>query len=100
MCVPLLLSLSLHLLTLPVPALLKECDVLRDETLIELGVRMEDKEGWFPWQCYVDHISDMYVCRGHCPQACWQRGSSEGEGTSQTGLLVYIPTRSMSLVNC
>ena len=27
------------------PALLGECDQLRDETLAELGVRMEDKEG-------------------------------------------------------
>ena len=26
-------------------ALLRECDVLRDETLVELGVRLEDRDG-------------------------------------------------------
>ena len=45
-----------------VHALLKECDVLRDEKLIELGVRMEDKDGWFPWRRCDTFLTVCCVC--------------------------------------
>ena len=37
-----------HLLSFVATPLLKTCDQLRDETLVELGVRLEDKEGQCP----------------------------------------------------
>ena len=69
--------------------LLKSCDHLRDETLVELGVRLEDKEG--RPNLILSSVSNpsaacLSSCRcHHHSEAGGEGGHLEGEGERETG---------------
>lgn len=72
-------------------ALLQLCDVVRDDTLPELGVRLEDHEGGrsgLPSRLQIlrsDHHARLCSRSAHCGQTGGQRNINEGARGEEEG---------------